>query len=236
MHIRFALYILFGAITFIACSNIEKKQVSKDKNVEIGFWQEYISKISEYLPKKINSHDFWIVYRLGSVEYSNTATVLAIPKKSIADKKISCYYYSINMYEDHRESEPNLFSYEFVLTRDSLKHLPQINNLNKLNFSSLNNYINNRKHPNTGEWHCGNIFLINPEINSDFYVLDHNSPIEEKQFFLNLYRQISPSEYFQSFTLEKSCSDQQLLMNQLKSDYFQDSLKFKIKYDLPEYW
>lgn len=206
--------ILLICLIFTACKS-EKKDI-------------YIDNINSQLPKNISEDNYWIIYRIGSIEFSNEASVLCIPKNIINNKKIKCDYFIFNYndeYGNSKSSSPSILGFKLLL---------QNNIQDKFSFSKIEfnkNKITNYQSLN--ESHCDNEYYINPITQSDYMPIMKSSQSSELKKLVYLYQQISPSEYYQSLSLSKSCVERQDLIYWLRSEKTLDSLNFKITKD---YW
>lgn len=239
MQNRFFLILVFIPILLFSCDSKKKTTV---QNSKLSFWEETIKRIDDELPLKINPDKYIKIYRFGSVEFSNDVTILCIPKKEFLSPEIPCYYYSITLFiQDDFKMErgnPEIFGHFILLENSSSNKKIELNKLKKVKLSELNNCISNKPKTHQGEWHCGNTYVLKIDTSDDYHILDYNSSIEEKYFIQSLYKQISASEYYQSFSLDEKCKKQPQLYNRLiNNDFNSDTLKFKISYNIINgYW
>lgn len=222
-------FVVLVSLMLNSCYNDSTKKENKNDNFQL---KEFVSEINANLPKQIDESDYWMIYRIGSIEFCTEASVLCIPKNDVNKKDIKCSYFVMNFNSEVLNSSkgitPLSIQFEIVLSNQQKEKI-DINNLKSLKKSEYNDYHNSKSRRAKGEWHCGNEYLINPISNENIIILDKNSKDAEKEYFLNLYKQVSPSEYYQSLSLESECKDQQELIPWLMSKDADDSLHFLIK-------
>lgn len=188
--------------------NNTKLQIEQEKN--LSRHQMMLAKLDSLLPISLNRDNYWIVFRYGSIEFSSDYSVLCIPKKEINESQIHCNYFMINnieeLYTKHpklESDEPNILGFNILLNNN--KNKIHLNSLKCYAGKELDKYVSNRLLKRTGEGHCNNFYFITSKDKDSVYVLDLNSGIKEKAYFEYLYKQISPSEYLQTFSLKEDC-------------------------------
>lgn len=229
-----SLLYLFLVIT--SC-NQSKKHTVNVKNEQML----YLEEINNRLPRMVTTDDYWLIYRQGSIDFSSGVTVLCLPKNTTGKQFINCKYYSLNFnpldYSINNNAEPEIIGHSFSLKNHFWDKHFDVKRLSKYHKSDLVNYIKKRENENlSGEGHCNNYFYISSGTDS-VYILDSKSTELEKSFFKSLYRQISPSEYYQSFSLDNTCEKQWNLYLRLRQSKDLDTFDFKITYDIKGgYW
>lgn len=204
--------ILFILLIGNACSN-KNEELSKSSNNKKRGYTKFVDLVDGMLPKNIDKKKYLIIYRTGSIEYSSDYSVLCIPKEDLNKKKIQCSYFMLNnlaVFNPNNsvldEDEPTILGFSFWLENRNLKQI-LLSNLKSYTLDELDIYVRDKliKHP--GEGHCNNFYFISSDNGDSLYVLDVNSDIKEKNYFINLYKQISPSEYLQTLSLDNKCTN-----------------------------
>lgn len=222
------VFITFSCVDKVTVQNKSSDEKKPIESVLYGV----IEKMNELLPENVTSDHFIRIYRIGSIEFSSSCTFLALPINELKDSVIEAYYFSFNINVEGDvidQSQPIVIGHRLKLKNAKKYDIINLDSLKKVSLDQLDEYVLNRKAPYTGEWHCGNVFLINPNRKS-VKILDINSRSLERVFFSSLYMQISPSEYFQSFSLHHNCSEQGALLRSLKTR--KNTQKFAIDYNL----
>jgi len=228
----FFLAILFA----IACCKVKQPRGKKSMQ-EYNFLENEF----KYLPKMINQKDYLFICRSGSINFSSNSTILCIPKVELNNKFINCYYFSLNIKStgntEENESNPEIFGHNFVLKNHFINQEICLQNLKKYANNEVEKYIQKKLiEGSLKEDNCSNIYYITENQNF-IYVLDSKSSNIERAFFKSLYRQISPSEYYQSFSLDDTCVKQTDLYYRLVQNKDLDTFNFKINYHIKGgYW
>nr|WP_294860045.1 hypothetical protein [uncultured Fluviicola sp.] len=226
-------FLLFLTVLIALGCNQPSNTESPSKTNSV--WKTEFEKMEEYLPRKFNSKDYFLIFRMGSNEFSSECTMLCIPKNKIKNKTITCDYFSINGTIDsdiQKLKIPTIVGHQLSLTNKFYHSDLNLNKLQSIDFAKFDYFIDSRPREYNGEWHCGNLYVINPNSEAPL-LLSRDSRKLERDFFISLYEQISPSEYFQCMALTRSCEDRQDLIVWLQTPQANDSLNFKIS---EEYW
>lgn len=227
------IFLMF--FVFTSCTqNSQKKsdfiKITTERNFDRELmycaYKEDVLISKKYLPSFITNKEYWIIYRLGSNEFSDEFTVLCLPKKQMKQNEINCEYFSMNFYTNDSVIVKN---YQFKLN-NTLKNTDDF--FQKLNNKDMCSYSYFEKEQDIiddgipfCESHCCNHYFID---NLDNIVIIPRKSLVFKNLLKRLYQQISASEYYQSFSLDKECGEQFDLYIKLKENLI-DTLAFKIK-------
>ena len=238
--------ISFIIICFSGCSDEtkqRKKRIPDQKLEEHDYFSSYLSVVNSYLPKYINDTEYILIYRIGSIEYATDVSVLCIKKKDIENMKenIVVEYFMINNVDVFSldnpqldEDEPKILGFKFDLKSPFTTNKVDFKKLNGWEHDNLSKYLNGRGQERMGEGHCSNVYYVSTGSNL-VYTIDHTSDIMAKNIITNLFRQISPSEYFQTHSLNSICNNEPYLYLKLSSDSYRDSFKI-VHDDIGKYW
>lgn len=231
---------LFVLLIGNACSNKNEAFSNTSDNKQRGY-TKFVDLVDGMLPKNIDKKKYLIIYRTGSIEYSSDYSVLCIPKEELNKKKIHCNYFMLNNLSvlstnnlKLDEDEPTILGFSFWLENRDLKQM-LLRNLKSYSLDELDIYVKDKLTKQPGEGHCNNFYFISSDNEDSLYVLDINSDVKEKNYFINLYRQISPSEYLQTLSLDDKCANDgfELYVELNKNDKYSFVLKHG---DRGRYW
>jgi hypothetical protein len=217
---------LFG-LSMNGCTETAKPKIKPRQQFFIG---QMLDQINGRLPKKINSKDYWIIYRIGDTYFSPMSTVLCLPKENISKSKFECEYFCFNdsFYPNIYTEFPEILGYRFVLENTHQSNV-SFEKLNKYDIEGLQNYIDEKVHNDKSQSaKCANKFFITSNTEDSLFALDNNSNLLVRNYLISLYKQISPSEYYNSATLDNGCEFDTKLYNRLRNLSKHDSLKFKV--------
>jgi hypothetical protein len=233
-HLRMLTKVLIVGFLLVSCTNQYKELITNDSE-----FTKLINNIDSVLPKNISPIDYLLIYRTGSIKYSSDYTVLCIKKKDLMKKSINCKYFMINnigqlyrKYPNLESDEPKILGFSFLLNnpRGDFK----LNRLMKYSPIEVDKYLDSVVKVRSGEGHCDNMYYLVD--NKDIYIVNSTWPSLELDLVISLYKQISPSEYFQTFSLRNQCNENDIntYMKFFKPEY-KDSFKVS-HHDLGRYW
>lgn len=210
------VFVLLGIFSVIGCSinsdDLKQKEESNERDEKSSYYQLLLKEVDGMLPISLNRDDYCMIFRYGSIEFSSDYSVLCIPKKEINKSQIHCKYFMINNIEKLHSSnpelesdEPNILGFSFLLKNNSTNKI-SLNKLKRYDADELDIYVSNEILKRPGEGHCNNFYFITSNNKDSLYVLDLNSNVKEKAYFEHLYKQISSSEYLQTFSLNDDCN------------------------------
>lgn len=210
----------FVLILFSSCTKLKESETGK-------MTKSYFSVSEENLPNFLDS-SYILIYRIGSIEWSPYSTVLAIKLDNKTHKSNVAFLFQFNFSIEEKKSfiyKTNYMkSYKINLKNVNIKDVERFK-LN-INDSLLKTYNFN------GEGKCSNIYVIRKIGKSDCFILDKNSNERDKQWIKEIFRQISPQEHFQSFSLEKNCNQlDSLAYVLLKTGYIDAKYSYQIDYN-----
>lgn len=242
MQNRFTITFVLVLIIFGCSNNNKSENIELGKDKKASLERLFFERVDSYLPKHINRLEYTLIYRTGSIEFSSDLSVLCIPKKLSADKYINCEYFMLNniekLYQDNPDlnsNEPKILGFSFILNNTFYDKNPSFEVLDKWHIDELNKYIDKRLTIRQGEGHCNNFYYCSTSNEDSVYVIDYTSRNLEKNFFESLYKQISPSEYFQTSSLKEGCNKERELYLDLNKVAESDSFKL-IHGDEGKYW
>lgn len=213
--------VVFLVLILLSCCT-KSKESNKDIKTE-----SFFSVSERYLPNFLDS-SYTLIYRIGSIEWSPYITVLAIKSVKETTKSNGSFLYQFNFSIEGNKSfmyESNYMnSYKINLKKDNIEDVERLKF--SINDSILNTYNFN------GEGKCSNIYVVRKIGKSDCFIIDKNSNELDKELIKEIFRQISPQEHFQSFSLEKNCNQlDSLAYLLLKTGYIDPKYSYQIDYE-----
>ncbi len=215
------IFLMFFVFTSCTQNSQKKSDFTEEKFCP---FKEDILISKKYLPSFITNKEYWIIYRLGSNEFSDECTVLCLPKKQMKQNEINCEYFSMNFYTNDSVIVKN---YQFKLnnTLKNTDFFQKLNNKDMCSYSNIEKELEIIDGVSFCESHCCNHYFVD---NLDNIVIIPRKSLVFKNLLKRLYQQISASEYYQSFSLDKECGEQFDLYIKLKENMI-DTLAFKIR-------
>jgi hypothetical protein len=201
----FSIAFLVILVFLLSTSKCIKKKTKSD----FFGYRKNLAKVLLQLPKGISRKDYFIIIRFGSIEFSSDYCVLCIPKKNLDKKSINCFYYKLNNIEpisnnssSDVEEVPRIIGYKLRLI-NNVRNI-NFNNLSSFTLNDIDNFVSSEMRHHLGEGIFANYYFVLTQNVSKIYILNKKSDVKIKKYFIHLFRQISPSEYLQTYSLLSS--------------------------------
>lgn len=209
---------LLSIILLLASSCTNQPVHREKKKPDTSFLLQEIRSYESMIPETLKTGSL-MIWRTGSIQWSAEASVLIFPKKKPLPKG-TCYYIEFNFFPLYTKSNGEILKIAGLDIKADLKTFYK----HHLKAQAVNYIIHK------GEGYCANQYFIK-EAGSDFMYLINSDSILSKET-IALFRQISPKEHFQTYSLYPNCEQYQD-SSSLEQLFTEGKNKENIQYKLP---
>nr|WP_294860044.1 hypothetical protein [uncultured Fluviicola sp.] len=179
-------------------------------NHQSGDFEREIQRIEPLLPNSVSNDKYVFIWRMGSIQLAECASVIAVEKKNLNTKgKVSCLYFVFDSPRPQNLDAGIVSSiYEINISIDELLHI----NKNQKDLYTIDKIASKYC---IDEGFCSNFFFVKEFQATTFISVNSDKYLSEK--IANIFSQINPREHLQSLTLINKCMDEDLIDSIYKS-------------------
>lgn len=210
--------LILSTIIFI-CFSCTNQPVSKEKKrTSSSFLLQDVRTYESMIPETLKAGSL-MIWRTGSIQWSAEASVLIFPKKNPLPKG-TCYYIEFNFLPSYTKSNGEILKISNLNIKADLKAFYK----HKIKAQVVEYVI--RK----GEGYCANQYFIKESGSDSMYLINSDSALSKET--ITLFRQISPQEHFQTYSLYPNCK-QYRDSSSLEQLFTKGKNKEGVEYKLP---
>lgn len=205
-------------IIFIFCSCTNHPVSKERKKTDSSFLLQDVRTYESMIPETLKSGSL-MIWRTGSIQWSPEASVLIFPKKNPLPKG-TCYYIEFYFWPPYTKSNEEILKISSLNIKTDLKAFYK----HQIKAQAVRYVIHK------GEGYCANQYFIK-EPGSDFMYLINSDSVLSKET-ITIFRQISPQEHFQTYSLYPNC-EQYKDSSSLRQLFTEGKNEEVIEYKLP---
>lgn len=209
---------LLVIVIFSICSCNNHSIHKEKKKSDSSFLLQEIRLYESMIPETLKAQSL-MIWRTGSIQWSSEASVLIFPKKNPLPKG-TCYYIEFNYFPFYTKSNGEILKMHGLNIEANLNDFYN----HKIKAQAVDYVIHK------GEGYCANQYFIKESGGDFMYLINPDSLLSKETIFL--FRQISPQEHFQTYSLYPNC-EQYKDSSALQQLYTEGKNGESIEYKLP---
>lgn len=205
----FIFTLLFFLRVCYGCKSKKEEVQIEESTTPIGIIESDILKMEGYIPTNLSDTNHVIIWRGGSIYYSEYLSALIIEKKQLKDNQLLCHYMTFdpNKPSNYRNWKyANI--YELTLENSPFKFPLNI----KTSFSEVDS--------SAFECNCegieANVYFMKEFSSNEVFIINDKYNSEFVDDIVKLFTQISKKEHIQTFSLTQDTIDYQQVYTIIK--------------------